>query len=701
MLNSCQHNTPASNTDIDEQLLTIYDATPVPMVLSRTDGSFEYANPALRLMLGYSEAEIYSPNIIISHPDETEVNQQIRATLQNDPFSPLRIEKRYLHKSGRVIPGYLTIVAEPDSAGNVKRFISQIVDQTEQKKNNDQLLLSSLVYKNSSEGMMVSDANNRILDINPAFTEITGYSLPELQGKNPRYLSSGRHSATFYSKMWNTIELSGCWSGEIWNKRKNGEIYAEWLVINTIYNEDGSVYRRVALFSDISKKKEAEALILQQANYDLLTELPNRRLFLESLKLESRKTKDSGLSGALLFINLDHFKEVNDALGHDQGDILLKEIAKRLTRTIRDSDLAARLSGDEFAIILSAIGSPRKVEKIANSILSAIEKPVQLADEQAFVTGSIGITLFPDDGVKPSQLLQNADQAMYAAKKAGQNRYHYFTPAMQEQALTRSNTLRDLRYAIERHQFELYYQPIVDLKTGKIIKLEALIRWHHPIKGLTAPDQFIPLAEDTGMILRIGEWVFHTAAKQLQAWRKLGFSDLELSINVSPLQLRNDGIQADDWALQLDKMAIPKDAMVIEITENLLMDHNQRARSVLENLHQDRFKIAIDDFGTGYSSLAYLQDFSADFLKIDQTFIRNLTSTSNDTALCEAIIVMAHKLGIKVIAEGIETEEQQNILINAGCDYGQGWLFAKALPADELTKLLRQQVAVSCYGANI
>lgn len=686
---SYEHS-PAINTDIDAQLLKIYDATPVPMVLSRPDGSFEYANPALRDMLGYSKEEIYSPDIIISHPDEADINQSIRSQLNADPFSPIRIEKRYLHKDGRVIPGYLTIVAEPDQLGCVKRFISQIVDQTAQKKSNDQLLLASYVYKNSSEAMMVTDAQDQILDINPAFTHITGYTLIELQGKSPGFLHSGRHSDLFYDQMNQSIQQSGQWSGEIWNRRKNGEVFAEWQTIDTIYDDEGKVFRRIALFTDISKKKEAEALILQQANYDSLTGLPNRRLFLENLKHEISKTSTTSLSGALFIIDLDRFKEVNDALGHDQGDMVLIETSNRLKQIVSESDFVARLSSDEFAIIQSEINSAQSVEQTANEILTNLQQPFQLTNDQVFISASIGISLFPDDTLNAKQLLRNADQAMHTAKRAGQNRYQYFTLTMQKEAVTRMNMVSELRYAVERQQLELYYQPIVDLQSGQVVKAEALLRWNHPQHGLISPAEFIPLAESSGLILRIGEWVFKTAARQLHNWKQQGHTNFELSFNASPLQLQNDGIQPEDWLQQLGQLDVPAESMVIEITENVLIENNHKARAVLDHLRKGSMKVALDDFGTGYSSLSYLKDFKTNYLKIDRAFTLNIPDNYNDSALCETIIIMAHKLNMQVIAEGIETEEQKLFLKKAGCDFGQGWLYAKALPAEQFEKLMNQ-----------
>jgi len=687
MLNSIQH-TPARNTDIDEQFLNVFDATPVPMVLSRPDGSFEYVNPALLNMLGYEKHDIYDADTIISHPENKALNQEIRARLKADPFSPVVVEKRYLHSSGHIIPGLLTIVAQPDHQGEVCRFISQIQDLTEQKKTQEEMQLAALVYKNSSEAMLVTDADNRILDINPAFSHITGFTLPEVIGKSPSILSSGRHNRSFYRSMWQALHNTGSWRGEIWNKRKNGDAFAERLTIDTIYNKNGSVHRRVALFADISQEKEAEAQILHQTNFDPLTGLPNRRLFLESLKLELNKATRTQQPGALLMLDIDRFKEVNDTLGHALGDELIKQTAKRLTETVRNSDFVARLSGDEFAIILNPISDPKRIDQISQSILNAIHQPFQLGTDTIYASISIGIALFPTDSSKEGQLLRYADQAMYAAKERGRNCYHYYTPAMQEAAQVRMALVNELRYAIERNQFELHYQPIVDLKTGQITKAEALIRWHHPELGLIGPDKFIGVAEDTGLILRIGEWVFNTAANQLNKWRSNGYPQLELSFNTSPLQLLSDGIQPLDWVMQLQRLNLQDSSLIIEITEGLLIQSNQQIRDKLSQLHNCNFQIAIDDFGTGYSNLAYLKDFDVDYLKIDQSFVQNLVTHSNDLALCEAMVAMAHRLGIKVVAEGIESDAQRKLLLSAGCDYGQGWYFSKALPAKAFSALL-------------
>ncbi|MCV6613199.1 MAG: bifunctional diguanylate cyclase/phosphodiesterase [Amphritea sp.] len=377
-------------------------------------------------------------------------------------------------------------------------------------------------------------------------------------------------------------------------------------------------------------------------------------------------------------------------MGHEYGDLLLKETALRLKQLLRDSDFLARYSADEFAVILNPIDSLQRLEHTAQSLLKALSQPFSIDNDSVYISASIGISLFPIDSENAPQLLRNADQAMSAAKAQGRNGYHYFKPAMQEAARKRMQLISELRHAITLNQFELHYQPIIDLSDGQIVKAEALIRWHHPERGLLTPDHFIPLAEETGFIHSLGEWVFTTAAEQLKQWQELGLPTISVSINASPLQLQNGGLKPGDWAERLSGLGLPDGSIVVEITEGLMIETSESVKTTLQQLHSNQFGIAIDDFGTGYSSLAYLKEFDADFLKIDRRFIQNLSSNSDDAALCEAMIVMAHKLGIQVIAEGIETREQLEFIRYAGCDHAQGWLFARALPADGFAAYLQQ-----------
>ena len=563
-----------------------------------------------------------------------------------------------------------------------------LVDITERKGNEDKLKLANLVYQAIGEAIMVADADNRIITVNPAFTELTGYSLQEAVGQSTSLLKSGHQSETFYQMMWRALETTGHWQGEIWNRRKNGEIYLEWLTINTVYDEQGNVRHRVAMFSDITDQKHAEQTIWQQANFDSLTGLPNRHMFYERLAQEMKKSQRMGLPLALLFLDLDHFKDVNDTLGHGKGDLLLKEMAQRLVNCVRNTDTVARLGGDEFTIILTELREQDSIERLAQDVLRQLAKPFELADDCAYVSVSIGITLFPEDTDDIDVLIKNADQAMYAAKNQGRNCRHYFTISMQEAALIRMRLINDLHNALAENQFRLAYQPIVELNTGLIHKAEALIRWQHPTNGLVSPAEFIPVAEATGMIIDIGEWVFREAAQQAAQWRTTHHGDFQISINKSPVQFQKEGNGHLAWFEHLRELDLPGQSIVVEITEGLLMDAGSAVIGQLLAFRDAGVQVSLDDFGTGYSSLSYLKKFDIDYIKIDQSFTRNLSPDASDLALCEAIIVMAHKLGIKVIAEGIETQEQCDLLVAAGCDYGQGYLFSKPVPAEEFEKLL-------------
>lgn len=560
-------------------------------------------------------------------------------------------------------------------------------DVTEQKSIEERLRLASLVLENSSEAMLVTDADNRIVDTNPAFTELTGYSREEVLGRDPALLHSGKHSASFYQEMWKQIDATDHWQGEIWNRRKSGELYAEWLTINTIRHEDGAVHRRVALFSDITDKKKTEELIWTHANFDQLTQLPNRRMFQDRLAHELKKAHRTNQQLALMFLDLDRFKEINDTLGHDRGDELLAEAAKRLLSCVRESDTVARLGGDEFTIIVAELDDAGCVERIAEAILHALAEPYTLNNEVAYVSASIGITLYPEDATTMEEMLRNADQAMYVAKNAGRNRFSYFTNAMQEAAQYRLHLLNDLRNAIPEGQLQLHYQPIIELATGRVHKAEALLRWFHPMRGLISPAEFIPLAEESGLIFEIGDWVFAESARQAQIWRMMFGTDFQISVNKSPLQIQSHP-ELRRWRQHLQAQDLSGKNIVVEITEGLLLDSSPAVIAELIAFRDAGIQVALDDFGTGYSALSYLKKLDIDYIKIDQSFIRNLATDSNDMALVEAIVVMAHKLALKVIAEGVETTEQRKLLTAIRCDYAQGYLYSRPIPAHEFEQFM-------------
>lgn len=461
----------------------------------------------------------------------------------------------------------------------------------------------------------------------------------------------------------------------------------------SLCDEQGNKYKLTGVSQDITEKKRSEETIWQQANFDPLTNLPNRRMFQDRLEHEIKKSHRDRSQLALMFIDLDKFKEINDTLGHDKGDILLIEAAHRIARCVRESDTVARLGGDEFTIILTEVDDTRSVERIAQSIIDALVAPFQLEEDVAFVSASIGITLYPNDATNLETLMSNADQAMYASKSAGRNRFSYFTQSLQEAALNRMHLINDLRGALSGNQFRLYYHPIVELDNGHIHKAEALLRWQHPERGLIDPSEFIMLAEESGMIIEIGDWVFREAVIEVQRLRTKHHPEFQISINKSPIQFRNDERYFQKWLPHLLELGLPGQCLAIEITESLLLDASATVKSKLLDLRDAGIQVALDDFGTGYSSLSYLKKFDIDYIKIDRSFVRNLTATSNDMALCEAIIVMAHKLGLKVIAEGIETAKQRHLLSAAGCDYGQGYFFSKPVSSRRLEALLKASIA--------
>jgi diguanylate cyclase (GGDEF)-like protein/PAS domain S-box-containing protein len=531
-------------------------------------------------------------------------------------------------------------------------------------------------------------------DINARYQEIVGRSQHELRGL--RWLEVGHPDDIVHIKaqmaLLTTQQIS---SFKALSRlfRPDGSVVWIDVSVNAIDTEAGSHPHHLCMIEDVTAKKQSEQLIWQQANFDTLTQLPNRRMFMDRLGHEMLKSQRDKTRIAVLFIDLDHFKEVNDTLGHQQGDVLLVDAARRISACVRKSDTVARLGGDEFTVILCELEQAEDVERIAQDILRRLLQPFELGAEQAFVSASIGITLYPDDAIDIDSLLKHADQAMYAAKGAGRNRYSYFTPTLQVAALSRMRLTNDLRGALKGNQFELYFQPIVHLESGAIHKAEALIRWNHPQRGVVSPLDFIPLAESSGLIVEIGEWVFREAARWVQQWRQCCHPDFQVSLNQSPLEFQREGSSYEGWLQHLQALELPGQSLVVEITEGLLLDASSAVSNRLLQLRDAGIQVALDDFGTGYSSLSYLKKFDIDYLKIDRSFTRNLARDSSDMALSEAIIVMAHKLDLKVIAEGVETPEQRDLLAAAGCDYGQGYLFAKPMPAAQFDAFLRTAVA--------
>lgn len=529
---------------------------------------------------------------------------------------------------------------------------------------------------------------------NKAAEKIFGFTKEEVLGHHAAEKILAESARDAVSAIWEDLLANkGGERSTNENITKDGRtILCEWY--NTpLVDQNGKVIGVASLVDDITERKQSEEMIWKQANFDTLTGLPNRNMFHDRLEQELIKSNRSSLPLALLLIDLDEFKEVNDTLGHDVGDQLLKEAGHRITTCVRESDTVARLGGDEFMIILSEIHEKNKVDDIAEKIIERLAEEYHLGNEVIHASGSIGITLYPSDASDIDSLIKNADQAMYAAKKKGRNCFSYFTQSLQDAAQNRLRLSNDLRNALHANQFELYYQPIIDLRTGNIHKAEALIRWHHPVRGMVNPLDFIPLAELTGLIHKTGDWVFRESAQKARQWSNSYDRSFQITINISPVQFKTESkLFTKTWQQCLQELKLSGQNIIVEITEGLLLNADDEVIDKLLWLRDTGIQVAIDDFGTGYSSLSYLKKFDIDYLKIDKSFVHNLEIDNNNIALSEAIIMMAHKLGLKVIAEGVETEQQKQMLIDADCDYAQGYLYARPVPADEFEALLQHQM---------
>ncbi|MFZ6656397.1 bifunctional diguanylate cyclase/phosphodiesterase [Undibacterium sp. TJN19] len=481
---------------------------------------------------------------------------------------------------------------------------------------------------------------------------------------------------------------------EFRQKKANGE-WGWILSVGALVEWDstGKPLRMLGTVLDITERKKTEALIWQQANIDTLTGLPNRRMFYDRLDHDIKLSKRNQLPLAVLFIDLDYFKEVNDTLGHATGDTLLIEAANRLRACVRESDTVARLGGDEFTVSLPEMRDQQRSENIAQNIIRSMATPFQIGGEEIYLSASIGITIYPRDADNLEDLIKHADQAMYAAKGHGRNRFSYFTPSLQTAAIARLRMTNDLRAAIADNKLQVYFQPIVNLLTGRIQKAEALVRWQHPQLGFISPMEFIPIAETSGLIVAIGDLVFKEAVRWVKKWREHYQADFQISVNQSPMEFQGDQELYINWFSYLASQNLPGQAIIVEITEGLLLDASHKITSKLLQFRDAGIQVALDDFGTGYSSLSYLKKFDIDYLKIDQSFIRNLAPDSSDIALSEAIIMMAHKLGLKVVAEGVETTQQRDLLKQASCDFAQGYLFSKPLPPEDFERLLKNYSA--------
>ena len=566
--------------------------------------------------------------------------------------------------------------------------------ETELREKQHELTLASKIYE-FGQASLITDSSGTILKVNAEFTEITGYSEQEVIGKNPNILSSGRHDNVFYKQMWNEIKTDGVWRGEIWNKRKNGDVYAEYQTITKITNDHGETTNFIASFTDITEKKNREDHIHYLAHYDSLTGLPNRAVFVDQITKELARCLRHNQTGAVLFLDLDRFKNINDSFGHQVGDEVLIQFSNRLLASVRVEDTVARISGDEFIILISDIsegmGATAQIaETVAVKIIESLKEPMNIGNNELIISTSIGISLFPSAQMETVEsIIKQADTALYNAKEEGRNSVRFFNPQMETLAIHRMTMESALRKALQGQELMMYYQPKYDVHTGQLSGAEALMRWHHPDLGFVSPGDFIPIAEDSGLIIELSEWMIEDVCQKIQQWQTQGLmSNLQsISINISPRHFRERNF-GQRLLEMISKYAIPPEYIELEITENIVISSIDDVCEKLNELKKYKIKVSIDDFGTGYSSISYLQKLPIDTLKIDRSFIDHIDENKNNQALVTAIIAMAKAFNLSIVAEGVETQAQLDYLENNKCDLFQGFLKSPAVDSVEFHKLL-------------
>jgi diguanylate cyclase (GGDEF)-like protein/PAS domain S-box-containing protein len=599
-----------------------------------------------------------------------------------------------LHRGGKVVGSFNLYASEinafdeaaqnllTEMALDISYALDNFEREAERRRAAAQLALAAKVFEQSSEGISITDADCNIVTVNQAFTTITGYSEAEVLGRNPRILASGRHDKDFYRVMWNAINTGGSWEGEIWNRRKDGSVFPEWLSISRVLDSDGRVTEYIGIFSDITEHKKAEEDILRLAHFDALTGLPNRALLNDRVSHALSIAQRSQKPMAVLFLDLDHFKNINDTLGHHVGDELLVEMAKRLQSLVREEDTVSRLGGDEFVLLLPT-SDVAGAAHVAEKLLETVARRYEHEQHELVITASIGIAMYPEDGEDFEALAKYADMAMYRAKHDGRNRYRFFTQEMQARSSRNLQLENALRRALERGQLQLHYQPQIAVGNGRVIGVEALLRWTHPELGNVSPAEFVPIAEDSGQIAAIGEWVLRTAVRQMRTWMDRGIAPMIVAVNLSAVQFRQPSLPELVTRIVTEEN-LPPQYLELELTEGVAMDDPLAAIAVMNELHRRGIRMSIDDFGTGYSSLSYLKRFKVYKLKIDQSFVRNLTKDPEDKAIVNAVISLAKSLGLQTIAEGVETEAQLAFLREQGCHEIQGYYYSKPLPPDQL-----------------
>ena len=677
---------------LDKGIPAVLDAIPVPVFVKGPDSRFILINQRCEEQWGIPRAAVVGSTGEGIFPPEQVVRlmENDRRALEGSTVACDEVVRNVALGQDRTLHTLRRPIRDP--LGRTRSLVGVSVDVTDVRRTERALRDSEEklrgLFELSPIGITLNRMDGSYVEFNPAFCAICGYSPDELRRLDYWTLTPEKYAAQEQQQLDALLTDGHYGPYEKEYIRKDGSLVPLRLTGVRLHASDGGSYIW-SIVEDITAQKKAQEAIWYHANFDDITALPNRRMVYQRLDEEIARARGSGRHMALLFLDFDRFKEINDAFGHDKGDLLLKEAARRLADRLRHGDTVGRLNGDEFMIIVGADETAQRLHELADDLRQALGAPYRLGVDLAYSSVSIGIAVFPQDGENAEALVRHADQAMYEAKALGRNRYRFFRSALQEEATRRGRIANELRSAIAGDQFRLFYQPIIDLATGKVLKAEALLRWQHPEMGLVGPADFIPVAEQSGEIIAIGQWVFDEVLRQITAWDAAGLPPIRVGVNRSPVEFRQSGDVLDVWAARLAEHGLSGRRVVVEITEGLLVELSDTVRDQFQRLQRMGIALSLDDFGTGYSSLAYLRKFDVDFLKIDRAFVQGIERGSDDLALCEAIIVMAQKLGIGVVAEGIETEDQRALLVAAGCRLGQGFLFSRPLPADAFATYLR------------
>jgi diguanylate cyclase (GGDEF)-like protein/PAS domain S-box-containing protein len=681
----------------EEQVQLLLESTGEAIYGIDRAGNCTFVNPACVRMLGYERSEeLIGRNIHlllhhdpVQHPSGSDGNcracQELRENHQAQPR-----DQTLRRKDGtEFLAEYWSAPIRRD--GDIIGFVVTFVDTTERRLIETERLKLASAIEQAADVVMITDRDGVIEYVNPAFEQTTGYTRAEALGKSPDLLNSGKHNAAFVKRLWETIGGGHVFHDIFVNRKKNGQIFYEDKTITPLTDQKGKITHFIATGKDITEQMEVQERLRYLSQHDPLTEVPNRNLLMDHLNQALAQARCNDRVVAVLFLDLDRFKLINDTLGHDAGDQVLMAVSRRLRKCVRKTDTVARLGGDEFAIVLSNIGQPHDISAIARGILEVFSHPIELKDREVFVTASMGISVYPYNSEDPPTLLQYAHIAACEAKDNGRNNYRFYTrkTGTNDRSIDRLNLETDLRRALERGEFLLHYQPQVELSSGRIVGLEALIRWQHPDLGLVAPVEFISLLEETGLIVPVGEWVLRSACQQARAWSEAGIHLPRISVNLSARQLDDSGLLAVIDKLRND-MPQESNFLELEITESVIMRHGDVPVDTLQALNAMGVRLTIDDFGTGYSSLAYLKRFPIQTLKIDRSFIKDLTVDTDDAAIVSAVIALARGLGLKVVAEGVETPEQLRFLRAKRCDAIQGYVFSRPQPAEDITALLKE-----------